>query len=258
MPCYRCTSTIRRAVLSVARQSWRPMELILVDDGSEDGTVELLHVLRQELGAEWVRVIALNGNLGAASARNVGWDAAHGEFVAFLDADDTWHRRKLELQYKLMKERPTAALSGHASARLNDADQQPEVHVEPGFTSVALRDLLIANRFTTPSAMVKRTVPHRFRATQRYMEDHLLWMEIAAGGNLVLRLNATLAFTFKPSYGSSGLSANLWQMEKAELGNYSLLAKHSHVSYLLLPFLWLYSLVKFCKRLIIVALRIRC
>ena len=94
VPCYRCATTIERAVVSVAEQMQRPAELVLVDDASADGTLEVLHALATRHG-DWVKVIALPSNRGAASARNAGWDAATQPLVAFLDSDDACHPPKL-------------------------------------------------------------------------------------------------------------------------------------------------------------------
>jgi GT2 family glycosyltransferase len=220
IPCFRCQSTIRRAVESVARQSLRPDDLILIDDGSGDGTLELLRDLQREFGERWLKIIALEGNSGPASARNAGWDAATGRYVAFLDADDAWHPRKIEIQFAFMEARPEVALCGHAHRRLRDGDPLDTPLARPGSNAVSVPALLLSNRFTTPSVMVRREVPNRFLPGKRHMEDHLLWIEIALEGRRIARLDEVLAFTFKPPVGGSGLSANAWAMRKAELGNY--------------------------------------
>src|SRR5258706_14692588 len=91
VPCYRCADTIERAVRSVAAQTLRPAEVILVDDGSPDGTGAALERLRERFGADWIRIVRLPRNLGSASARNAGWELATQRYVAFLDSDDAWH-----------------------------------------------------------------------------------------------------------------------------------------------------------------------
>ena len=96
VPCYRCSLTLERAVKSVAGQARRPVELILVDDFSNDETAKLLEVLAARYEAGWIKIKWLVQNVGAASARNIGWAAATQPFVAFLDADDAWHAEKLQ------------------------------------------------------------------------------------------------------------------------------------------------------------------
>ena len=95
IPCFRCTGTIERAVASVAAQTRRPAEVILVDDASGDDTQKLLQKLSQHFEPGWIKLVFLEQNVGAASARNAGWDQATQTYVAFLDADDAWHPKKI-------------------------------------------------------------------------------------------------------------------------------------------------------------------
>jgi len=254
VPCFRCASTIRRAVHSVTAQTLQPEEILLVDDASGDDTLRILRELQRELGEERVRVIALAVNGGAGEARNAGWDAARGEYVAFLDADDTWHPRKLEIQYAFMRARPEFGLTGHAHARspqeasniADDAKLQPS-----GFRRISRRALLMSNRFITPSVMVRRELPYRFEHGQRHMEDHALWLTMIFAGVSIARLDATLATIHKAPFGEAGLSAAMLRMEAAELRNYRRL--HRRHMILLPTFLLLcgYSLVKFVRRLLL-------
>ncbi len=254
IPCFRCAATINRAVESVACQSVLPAELILVDDASGDDTLLALQHLQNRFQAGWIKVIAQIQNRGAGATRNTGWDAAQSTYVAFLDADDAWHPKKLEIQLHVMSAHPDAALSGH-SAVIDSAPPDPHSPDSIPIERITFRQLLFANRFITPSVMLKRALPFRFRAGQRHMEDHLLWMQIAASGALVLRLDAKLAVTFKPAYGAAGLSSNLWLMEKAECGNYMQLAENGVISYVSAFALCVYSALKFLKRIAVVAVR---
>ncbi len=254
IPCFCCSATINRAVHSVASQSVLPVEIILVDDASDDDTPSVLRLLQEQFHSGWIKIITQSTNSGAGAARNSGWEVAKSEYVAFLDADDAWHPKKLEIQLYAMSTHPDALLSGHRSvigSTLPDPGSPDKVLIE----KITFRQLLLANRFVTPSVMVKRTVPFRFRTGQRHMEDHLLWMQIAASGALVLRLNAPLAATFKPAYGASGLSSNLWLMEKAECSNYLQLAGDGAISRLAALALCIYSVLKFLKRIAVKATR---
>ncbi len=255
IPCYRCALTIVRAVNSVVRQTVKPLELILVDDASSDTTTDVLRELQWRHGRNWVRIIALDSNVGAGTARNAGWDAARGEYIAFLDADDIWHPRKLEIQVAIMQQWPDSILSGHRSTKYGVSPVRDAEIAASGVDLVSLGQLLLRNSFITPSAMLRRDIPFRFRSGQRHMEDHLLWLQIAASGAKVLKLQAVLAFTFKPAYGQSGLSGNLWLMEKAECSNYIIMAKSGSISLLAAITLCIYSILKYCKRVLVVALR---
>ncbi|MCZ6672974.1 MAG: glycosyltransferase family 2 protein [Verrucomicrobia bacterium] len=86
-----------RASRSVLNQTWQNLELIIVDDGSTDGTADVV----KRLGDERVRYLVHDESRGGCAARNSGVEVAHGEFVAFLDDDDEWLPHKLERQLQV-------------------------------------------------------------------------------------------------------------------------------------------------------------
>jgi len=251
IPCYNAQSTLRRAIASVAAQSSKVLEVIAVDDASTDGTGMLLAELQAQHGAHWLKVIRFERNRGVAAARNAGWDAATGQCVAFLDADDTWAPAKVAIQYQVMQKRPDAAIAAHLHTIGAPARASGEVRV----SEVQPAELLWRNRFVTPSVMVRRGIGARFRAGQRYMEDHLLWMQLAFAGHKILLIQVALATLYKQPYGAAGLSADLISMERAELGNYRLLWREGCIGAGKLAVLSAWSTVKFVRRLAIVSLR---
>jgi glycosyltransferase involved in cell wall biosynthesis len=104
------------AVASVVAQRFTDWELLLVDDGSRDGST----ALARELAARdpgRMTCIEHDGhrNLGLSASRNVGVARARGRYIAFLDADDVWHPDKLEQQVALMAQQPRAAMVMGAS-----------------------------------------------------------------------------------------------------------------------------------------------
>ena len=94
IPVYNRESTVARALLSVVAQTLHDIEIIVVDDASTDGTVEVI----RQINDPRVICIACDTNNGAAAARNRGIAAATGSFIAFLDSDDYWAPDKLERQ----------------------------------------------------------------------------------------------------------------------------------------------------------------
>lgn len=96
VPVYKGVATLRAAVGSLAAQSFPDWECILVDDGSKDGSGAVADALAAEDGR--VRVLHRQ-NGGTSAARNTGLDAARGRYVAFLDEDDAYHPRFLEVLY---------------------------------------------------------------------------------------------------------------------------------------------------------------
>ncbi len=98
IPAYQAAGTVRRAVDSVLAQTIQPYEIIVVDDGSPD---QLASIVEQYPSP--VKLIRI-ANSKTAAARNVGIDAATGEFIAFLDADDYWEPSKLEKQLAIFRQ----------------------------------------------------------------------------------------------------------------------------------------------------------
>ena len=253
VPCYRCIATLERAVLSVAGQTQRPTEMILVDDASGDGTLDLLQSLQARFG-DWVRVLELPTNAGAASARNTGWNVATQPYIAFLDADDAWHPSKIEVQWGYMQQHLDVVLSGHLSRQLpQTATEAPSWPIAlAGAQDVTWNTLLLRHQFVTPSVMLKREIALRFSEGARHMEDHRLWLEIAGASMRMVKLQAELVAVYKPVYGASGLSADMWRMETAELDNYRYFQSIRKISRLQMLVLQIYSLTKFVRRLVIV------
>jgi glycosyltransferase involved in cell wall biosynthesis len=255
VPCYRNADVVARAVRSAMTQSLAPFELIAVDDASADDTLPRLRDLQSEFGSERLVVIASPENRGPATARNTAWEAARGDFVAFLDADDSWHPRKLEIQLGFMRAHPQFAMSGHQIS-FEDAprDGLPRGEELP-FREIDFRALLYRNWFHTSSVMMRRDLPQRFVAGQRYGEDRQLWLDVASAGTRIARLDLPLVRVYKPMYGAAGLSADLWAMEAAELANFSGLRRAGRISLPLMCAVFAWSVLRFLRRLAVVGLR---
>jgi glycosyltransferase involved in cell wall biosynthesis len=256
IPCYQHVRVLGRAIASVINQTVLPLEIIVVVDGPSDEIKYFLNSQSLEV-QNFLETIYLTKNVGAGEARNIGWDRAKGDFIAFLDADDAWHPNKLEIQYEFMQANPDILITGHRH-RIENHDpnwssyalQLPEVK-----KVFSLLRLLIVNPIITPSVMISKKCRQRFCSNFRFMEDYQLWLAIVANGGNLVRLNSELACIFKPAFGSSGLSSHLWQMEKGELRTYCSIAKENVLVALLLPGLLIYSLIKFLRRLVIISFR---
>lgn len=98
IPTFNCGRYVEDAVESVLNQTFRPFEIIVVDDGSTDDTGSRLKKYKDR-----VQVVTQE-NQGSSKARNVGLDLSRGEYVAFLDADDRWRPEKLEWQIACFRE----------------------------------------------------------------------------------------------------------------------------------------------------------
>ncbi|WP_347988035.1 glycosyltransferase family 2 protein [Methylomonas sp. AM2-LC] len=253
VPCFRCANTIHRAVQSIEQQTKKPCEVILVEDSSGDGTLEVLYEIERQYSG-WIKLITLPNNFGAATARNLGWSVASQPYIAFLDSDDSWHPDKLLIQYQVMLENPDISLCGHQTIWLKAGSSTPNITQNASITKIYPYSLLYKNAFSTPSVMLKRNIPVRFQSNKRYAEDLLLWQQIAFAGLGVLRIESPLAYVYKPLYGATGLSANLWRMESAELDNLTVLYAEKSIGFTHYALATLFSIAKFIRRLVLIKL----
>lgn len=249
IPCFRCAKTIGRAVASVSRQTQKPSEVVLVDDASDDDTLTVLQEIENQYSG-WIKVISLKVNTGAATARNAGWLATTQPYIAFLDADDSWHFDKLRIQYEYMQNNQDVALSGHQCVLFHDSQNLPTLPIRFYATKINAISLLFKNSFATPTVMLKCDIQFRFQNGKRCAEDLLLWQQIAFGGLKVMRIESPLAYVHKPYYGASGLSAQLWEMEFGELNNFVTIYRAGKINFLWYAAATLFSLIKFSKRLL--------
>ena len=93
---YQAANTISRTLASIAAQTLKPIEVVVVDDGSGDGTSEAAQAYEPRMNGIRLRVLRLDSNLGAGAARNRAIEESTGAYLAFLDADDEWLPEKLE------------------------------------------------------------------------------------------------------------------------------------------------------------------
>lgn len=258
IPCYCCSDTIGRAVASVAKQTLLPAELILVEDCSGDNTLATLYCIQSNYPGGWIKVIVSAENSGPGTARNIGWELAAQPYIAFLDSDDSWHPKKIEMQYGWMENNSDVALTGHAFRQFYGKDAIRDEGVfsidDSDFYPVNKMNLLLSNRFSTPSVMLRRNIIQRFPSGKRYSEDYQLWLEICCAGLKCYRSDLPLTYLYKAAYGDAGLSAALWKMEKGELDMYRSLFNLGLIKFGALVPLVGWSLLKFLRRAVIVAL----
>lgn len=250
IPCYRCGSTIARAVDSVLGQTLQPQEVILVDDHSSDGTLGALISMAASATIP-MKVLALDVNSGPGAARNAGWAAATGDWVAFLDSDDSWHPQKLERVLRVIGKQPSVDLVGHLTAMFRSSevgrsDFGGSVHTR----GVQKWRILLGNVVSTPAVVLRRSLPERF-PDRRYAEDYELWLRLVLRGRCVIMIDEELAFIHKRDWGAGGLSADLWKMELGEHFMYKTLQNDGLLSMPMKNLLGVWSFIKYVRRLLL-------
>lgn len=250
IPCYNCTNTIRRSVESVFFQTSLPSQIILVDDGNNEEFYKIVSQLRTRSPVQDFILLRNSRNLGPSRSRNRAWDAALQPFIAFLDADDSWHPIKLEQQYALFASNPELTLAAHASRCIKNSFQPGIIAISSIAKPISAWKLLLTNYFSTPTVMLRRDIPFRFNNQVKYAEDYDLWLRIILSGLKGAYLPTEMTYLYKDRFGEGGLSSRLFPMERGVQKAYSRLSRTGLISPHLCNFLRCYSALKFTKRII--------
>ncbi len=173
IPTYNHGHFVTEAVESALAQTYHPIEVIVVDDGSSDDTREILRCY-----GDRIRYV-FQENKGLSAARNTGIRVARGEWIALLDSDDIWAAEKLETQLRCLDKHPSAGLVG--ALNKSDASFGPPP-VPLGCVTVRVLDFLTSTPFGPSSALIRRDVLEEvggFDETLRSVEDRDMWLRIA-------------------------------------------------------------------------------
>jgi glycosyltransferase involved in cell wall biosynthesis len=152
IPTYNRAGELPSAIESVLAQSYQPVEVVVVDDGSTDGTETLVRGRYPQ-----VRYLRQT-NRGPAAARNAGIKAASGRYIAFLDSDDRWTPRKLEQQIGLFRTRPDVGLVFSSVRFVNRRGRTvDERRYDPSFRGRVAERILSFSEIVLSSVVVRRT-----------------------------------------------------------------------------------------------------
>lgn len=201
IPLYNKAPYIRKALESVLAQTYTDYELIIVDDGSTDGSAEIAETFLQDLASRLSPLafrLIRQANSGVSAARNNGVAQSYGEYLAFLDADDWWEPTYLERMAQLINDYPDAGLYACNY-----------VYYKPGKTHVALKNIetgyinypkAYCEEGGMPVTSISVAIPRKvfdemggFPLGIKLGEDFLLWSKIALH-YLVAFLNEPLAW----------------------------------------------------------------
>ncbi|MBC2170239.1 glycosyltransferase family 2 protein [Listeria booriae] len=186
IPTYNSEATIAKTISSVLNQTYKSLEIIIVDDASNDKTVQII----QDIDKSQISLFVLKQNIGAAEARNVALSKARGRFIAFLDSDDTWYPEKLVRQLRFMEEHQ-AGFSFTAYERVVASTVKNTVQVP---RRLAYNDLL-RNTIINCSTVVidRKRINHIKMPSIRTRQDTATWLSILKKGHVAYGLNQVLA-----------------------------------------------------------------
>jgi glycosyltransferase involved in cell wall biosynthesis len=204
MPCYNAAPYVEEAIESVLRQSDPHVELIVVDDGSTDGSTDIL----QRLAAAHPERITLTfqNRAGPFAARNQALAHANGNYIAFLDADDTWHPDALRLMRNALEAKQAdVAYCGWQNIGVAATDTQPQIPPDLD-QGEAVSHFLDYGPWPINSALIRRPFIDELRGFSERAPtamDYDLWLRMLARQPKLVRVPEVLAFHHQYPRGKS-------------------------------------------------------
>lgn len=177
IPTHNRVDILPRAIKSIQSQTIPVDEIIVVSDGSTDGTEEVVKKLAEK--DQRIRLIAYHPGHNGNYARNKGIEASTGEFIAFLDDDDEWLPRKTELQMAIFEKEPEVGLV-YSSQNCIYSDTGITYQTQPMYRGDLSKRIFIRGEMGTPSqVMLRRTVLEKtglFDLELGALQDYDLWI----------------------------------------------------------------------------------
>ena len=204
-PVYNVAKFIDKTLSSMVSQSYKDLEIILVDDCSKDNSAEVIS--RWTVKYPNIVYHKQEKNQGAAVARNTALNIAKGRYVAFLDSDDLWCDGKLEKQIAFMKEKD-AAISCTAMDCI-DKEDKPLNSVRKVKKKISYKFLLHNTMIATSTVIIDRNKTGNFQMPlRRGGQDYATWLMLMRHGTICYGLNEVLS---RYRVMSQSLSSNKWQ-----------------------------------------------
>ena len=212
IPVYNNETTIQETIESVLSQSFSDLELIVINDGSQDSTLKIVSSILDPR----LKVFSYP-NAGLAATRNRGVSHASGEYISFIDADDLWTPDKLEAQFKALQANPQAAVAYSWTDWIDESGQflRPGGHISVKgdvFATLLVRDFVESGSNPLIRAEALAEVGG-FDESLPAVEDWDMWLRLAAGYEFVCVPSPQILYRVS----SSSMSSNVWKMEAGSL-----------------------------------------
>lgn len=258
MPLYNAAKTIELSLNSIKGQTRLDYikEIIVVNDGSTDQSLQIAEDYARDNKDLPIHIVN-QPNSGAAAARNIGISLAQTKYIAFLDADDIWLPRKIEIQMDTIKKYPKIRFLGTG---------WEEKGIRIGLKKInslyngSVKDVCIKNFPVTPSILMEKTLFNEigmFNPNIRYAEDINLFQKVAAKGNYFFLPEKLVQIDIgKDFFAESGQSANLKEMHKGTLRNIKELRESKDISFAFWFVMRIFYQMKYWRRIILRNLRI--
>lgn len=183
IPAYNAEKFIETALKSVVDQSYKNFEIIIIDNGSIDGTKNIIDKIISNNTNISIKLIILNPNKGISKARNIGILNSTGDYISFLDADDVWYKNKLEKVKNVIDDNPEVDVIWHWENHVSSTFRK-EVKYKSINNEKPYEDLLFNNnRLSTSATSVRRASINNIGGfSPKYIageEDYDCWLRLA-------------------------------------------------------------------------------
>ncbi len=239
IPCYNAENTILDTINSCLNQTYQNFEIIVVDDKSTDNSVNIIKSIKSDK----IELIELEINKKVAYARNVAWNKAKGDYICFLDADDIWYSKKLEIINKILSKNDIDILSHTYSVQDYNFDLVKGKEDKLDIKKIHYLNLLLVNRAVPSCAVVKRDIVDRFDTNFVYSEDHELFLRLAKKYSFYY-LDLQLATRDRLMSTKGGISGNLIKLRLSEIKLYFKVAVEEKWLLIFFPLLFMFSIIK--------------
>ncbi len=173
---------IKKAIKSVLNQTYKDIEIIVIDDGSTDNTREVLDFYIKTKGVRYI----YQENAGSMNARDNGIKHSRGKYIAILDSDDIWcDKTKLEKQARFLEKFPSYVLVGGSIVKVNEKDEVIAEYIHPEHDWEIRKVMLLDNMFSH-STVVFRKYAWKFVGgyCSEFANDWNMWLKLGKVGRL--------------------------------------------------------------------------
>lgn len=209
IPVFNGESFIRRAIESCLSQDYDNVEIIVIDDGSTDGTATIIESYVKSSAVRYV----YQQNAERSAARNHGVRISNGEYIQFLDADDELLPAKIKTQVTILKTDPTLAAVYSATSFQENGRKIKQLFYKPKKSIV--EEMILTNFIPINSLLFRKDALFDFDESIRLLEDWKLLLQVLAEGRNIVGIGSLLCVV---NIHSENSSRNRVEMATAELG----------------------------------------
>lgn len=206
MPCYNAGSYISSSISSVINQTYPHWCLYIIDDGSTDHSYEIIHTFMSSESR--IKYIKLPHNSGVAMARNRGIKEVNGNYIAFLDSDDLWMDRKLELQLYFLESGYDIVCSNYMTFTDVISSSLSERFFPEKFN---YRDMLFGNKIGNLTGVYNQVNLGKCYQHKKGHEDYIMWLDLMKRTKYAYCVQDVLAYY---RVASTSLSSNKWRASR--------------------------------------------